>query len=246
VNSLYKTKAEKYAKYRWDYAPEAISAIFDVVGISDQTTVADLGAGTGILTRHFVGRAKMVYAIEPEAEMRGLLEKAFSGNPFCQIINSSAENTGLSAHSVDLIIVGQAIHWFEPEIAQKEFRRILKPSGWMALLRNYGTDPVYEKTIGELFERFSKLEPAQRIYRQPMFFYFGNEAYQKLLFPFEISLDWENFLGALMSSAFMPDEHDPNYSEFEANAGQAFASLSLDGWLTSTGETELFLGHLAI
>jgi ubiquinone/menaquinone biosynthesis C-methylase UbiE len=245
VNNLYSTKAEKYAKYRWDYAPEAISAIFDLVGISDQTTVADLGAGTGILTRHFISRAKLVYAIEPEAEMRAMLEKAFSGNPFCQIINSSAEDTGLPAHSVDLITVGQAIHWFEPQAARKEFRRLLKPSGWLAVLRNYGTDPVYEKAVGRLFEQFSKPEPAQRISSQPMSFYFGNEAYQKLLFPFEFSLDWESFLGSLMSSAFMPDEHNPNYNEFESAAREVFGVLSLDGWLKSVGVTELFLGQLA-
>jgi len=42
MNSLYATKAEKYAKYRWDYAAEAIVAIFDIVGISKQTIVAVL------------------------------------------------------------------------------------------------------------------------------------------------------------------------------------------------------------
>ena len=165
MNSLYGTKAEKYAKYRWGYAAEAIAAIFDAVGVSSQTVVADLGAGTGILTKHFVGRAKLVYAIEPEAEMRAFLEKAFSENPFCQIINSSAENTGLPAHSVDLIIVGQVIHWFEPGAAYKEFQRVLKPVGWLALLRNYGTDLAYEKAITPLFEKFSRPEPVQRISR---------------------------------------------------------------------------------
>jgi ubiquinone/menaquinone biosynthesis C-methylase UbiE len=243
MNLLYSSNARKYAKYRWDYAPKAISAIFNSVGISSQTVIADLGAGTGILTKHFIGKAKLVYAIEPEAEMRSFLEKAFSGNPFCQIINGSAENTTLPAHSADLITVGQAIHWFEPVSARDEFLRILKPSGWLAVLRNYGTDPVYEKAVGRLFEQFSKSEPARRISRQPMSFYFGHEAYQKLLFPFEYSLDWESFLGALMSSAFMPDEHSLNFGKFEASAREVFDSLSLDGRLTSTGETELFLGH---
>jgi SAM-dependent methyltransferase len=246
MSTLYSTKAEKYANYRWDYASGAIAAIFDVVGISGQTTVADLGAGTGILTRHFVGKAKMVFAVEPEAEMRALLEKAFSENPFCQIINSSAENTTLPAHSVDLIAVGQAIHWFEPGAARSEFQRILKPSGRLVVLRNYGTDPVYEKAVGPLFAQFSKPEPAQRISRQPMSFYFGNEIYQKLLFPFDFSLGWESFLGSLMSSAFMPDEHSPNYGAFESKAGEAFEALSVDGWVKSTGETELFLGRISL
>lgn len=176
--------------------------------------------------------------------MRAMLEKAFSGNPFCQIINSSAENTCLPAHSVELITIGQAIHWFEPVAARNESQRILRPSGWLAILRNYGTDLVYEKAVGPLFEQFSKPEPTQRISHQPMSFYFGNEAYQKLLFPFDFSLDWESFLGALMSSAFMPDEHSQSFCKFEGEAKNVFASLSTDGRLISTGETELFLGQI--
>ncbi|HAE58271.1 MAG TPA: hypothetical protein DCG54_01870 [Anaerolineae bacterium] len=244
MSSLYDTKAEKYAKYRWDYAAQAIAALFDTADVSLQTVVADLGAGTGILTRHFVGKTKLVYALEPEDEMRGVLERVFSGNRFCQIINGSAEHSGLAAHSVDLISVGQAIHWFEPEAARKEFLRILKPAGWLALLRNYGTDPVYEKAVGQLFEKFSKPEPAARISRQPLSFYFGNDSYQKLLFPFEYTLDWEYFLGSLMSSAFMPDENSPNYAEFESRAREVFDILSLNGQLKSTGETELLISQV--
>jgi hypothetical protein len=48
----YSSKAEKYAKYRWGYAAQAIQTIFDVTGISSQSCVADIGAGTGILTGH--------------------------------------------------------------------------------------------------------------------------------------------------------------------------------------------------
>lgn len=50
-------KAARYAKHRWDYAPQAIQTISDVTGISEQSVVADIGAGTGILTRHFIGCA---------------------------------------------------------------------------------------------------------------------------------------------------------------------------------------------
>lgn len=246
MSTLYDTKAGKYAKYRWDYDPAAITTICATVGVSRQTVVADMGAGTGILTRHFVGKAKMVYAVEPGREMRAVLERVFSGNRFCRIINGSAEHSGLAAQSVDLITVGQAIHWFEPDAAREEFLRILKPAGWLALLRNYGTDPTYEKAIGQLFEKFSKPEPAKRVSRQPVSFYFGNDAYQKLLFPFEYTLDWEHFLGSLVSSAWIPDEQDANFAEFEAYTKKVFDTLSLNGKLTSTGKTELLINQVTL
>jgi len=68
----FSSKAEKYAKYRWDYAPQAIQTIFEVTHLSAESSVADIGSGTGILTRHFVDKVKCVFAVEPNREMRQL------------------------------------------------------------------------------------------------------------------------------------------------------------------------------
>ncbi|RPH61533.1 MAG: class I SAM-dependent methyltransferase [Chloroflexi bacterium] len=241
---LYASKAAYYARYRWDYAPDAIAALFAAVGLSNQTVVADLGAGTGILTQHFVGKTKMVYALEPEAEMRAQLEKALGGNPTCQIVNRRAENTGLPDHSIDLITVGQAIHWFEPQPARTEFLRILKPAGWLALLRNYGTDDVYEKAVAPLYRNFSASGLYDRVVRSSADFYFGKDRFQTLCFPFEFSLDWESFLGALLSSAMTPNEASPDFGEFVAQARQIFDRLAQNGRVVSTGETGLILGRI--
>ena len=72
---VFSSKAEKYARYRWGYAPEAIQTIFDRAGITQESTVADIGAGTGILTREFVGRVGQIFAVEPNPEMRAILTR---------------------------------------------------------------------------------------------------------------------------------------------------------------------------
>ncbi len=244
MSTLYTSKAENYAKYRWDYSHAVIAAIFDRVGVSTQTIVADIGAGTGMVTKHFVDKTWTVYAIEPEKEMRDLIESAFLGNPACQVLNASAEDTTLPSASVDLITVGQAIHWFNLEATRKEFLRILKPTGWLAILRNYGTDTPYEKEVGMLFKKFSKSEPSKFISHPSMSFYYGNDDFEKRLFPFEFSLTWEQFLGSLMSSAWIPDEDSPMFDEFKTTAKGVFDSLSRAGIVTSSGETELFLGRV--
>ena len=244
MSSLYASKAENYAKYRWEYSTQAIAAIWSVAGVCFQTVVADIGAGPGFVAKHFVGKVGMVHVIEPEKEMRALAEQAFRGKPTCQALAASAEDTTLPSASVDLITVGQAIHWFNPEETRKEFLRILKSSGWLAVLHNYGTDAVYGKEVGTLFERFSKPEPSRLISYPQMSFYYGNEDFQKMLFAFDFSLTWEQFLGSLMSSALIPNEGDQNFDEFKTAAMKVFDSLSYMGIVKSSGETELFLGRV--
>jgi ubiquinone/menaquinone biosynthesis C-methylase UbiE len=117
----YSSKAELYARYRWDYAPEAIQTILDTAQISTGTTVADIGSGTGILTQHFVDKAVRILAVEPNAEMRQLAIRAMAQHPTFYSTCGCAENTAIPDQAVDLITVGQALNWFEPK-ATKELR----------------------------------------------------------------------------------------------------------------------------
>jgi protein-L-isoaspartate O-methyltransferase len=69
-SAVYSPKAESYAKYRWDYAPAAVETLFEIAGLGLHSALADLGAGTGILTRRLCGRAGQIFSIEPNPEMR--------------------------------------------------------------------------------------------------------------------------------------------------------------------------------
>jgi ubiquinone/menaquinone biosynthesis C-methylase UbiE len=51
-----------------------------------------------------------------------------------QPVPACAEQTGLANESIDLICIGQAFHWFEKEKDKREFRRILKKTGYLAIL----------------------------------------------------------------------------------------------------------------
>lgn len=240
----YRKKAEKYARYRWDYAPEAIRAIEDGAGLGMETSLADIGAGTGILTRHFAGRVAMVYAVEPNAEMRREAEIALARIPRCAVLDGAAEATGLPDASVDVITVAQAIHWFEPQAARREFWRILKPGGWLAILRNYGTDDALEAAVREISTAENGVRPP--IYpphRMPEGYFFGSGEFKKLCFPFELYNHWETFLGAMLSTSFYPDEDDPAYAKFEGAARRVFERFSVDGRITTHGVTEVLLGR---
>ena len=131
ATAIFSSKAQKYARYRWKYAPDCISTIVNVAGISRASILADIGAGTGILTKEFVGIVKRVYAVEPNREMRAILARELERLRTAQVVDGRAEGTTLADGSVDLVTVAQAIHWFDPVTARPEFHRILKPGvGW--------------------------------------------------------------------------------------------------------------------
>jgi len=215
--------------------------------LSDQSAVADIGAGTGILTQHFIDKVCLVYAVEPDAGMRRLVEETLGKYPSCRVVPGRAEATTLPDNSVDLISVAQAIHWFDPEPTRSEFLRTLKPGGWLALLRNYTTHNDLNAAIDTILTPEHGVEKS-RLARYPqqdqVRFYYGGESFQRFAFPFTLYETWEVFLGAMLSASCAPDEDHPLYPRFEQGARDIFARFSTEGEITIQGETELYLGQL--
>ena len=88
MNSISRDKFILYAKYPFPYSDHTVEAMLLRTGrIKD---VADIGAGTGLLTRHFVDRCRNVYAIGPDTEMRRIAEEEFGGDKVVTMINGSA------------------------------------------------------------------------------------------------------------------------------------------------------------
>jgi SAM-dependent methyltransferase len=182
----FSNRVDNYVKYRPGYPRDVLRFLSETKGFNPTWTVADIGSGTGISTSLFLDNGNTVYAVEPNAPMRNKAEELLGSRPGFISIDGKAENTGLPASAVDLIIAGQAFHWFDPIPAKKEFIRILRPGGAIALMWNerqkssgfekayedllqtYGTDyekvnhsNITEKEIAAFFQR-SPFEPEQQ------------------------------------------------------------------------------------
>jgi len=100
--------------------------------------VLDLGAGTGKLTAQLAdletsaGKPRVV-AVEPDPQMLGELRRRL---PSVRALAGKAEEIPLPDGSVDFVIAGQAIHWFNLDLAIPEIARILRPGGVLAGLWN--------------------------------------------------------------------------------------------------------------
>jgi SAM-dependent methyltransferase len=242
---VFTSKAEKYARFRWSYAPQAIQAIFDITALGAGDVVADIGAGTGILTRALAGKAGQVYAIEPNPQMRRLAAQALEGFPECVLVDGRAETTTLLDHSVDLITAAQAVHWFEPEAARLEFYRILKKGGWIAFCRNNGTDEELGQALQAIFP--PELDTGHLMIgkRRPKTYYFCGDDYRKYHFPFSTRVSRDAFLGSLLSASSAPDDGSEFYSDFVSSALEVFERFSKDGLIELHAATELHIGQIS-
>ena len=125
-------RADDYAASRPSYPIATIDALFDGLPPAAECTVVDLGAGTGISSRLFAARTARVIAVEPNAAMaaKGSADAAIRW----QI--ATAEHTGLTAKSADLVTAFQAFHWFDYDAAIAEMVRLLRPGGHAAIVYN--------------------------------------------------------------------------------------------------------------
>ncbi len=243
THNAFSTKAEKYARYRWSYAPDAVEAFCRAAGLGVQSSVADLGAGTGILTRQLAGCVARVYGVEPNPEMRREAQKYLADQANCTLVAASAESTLLEAESVDAITVAEAAHWFDFVPARAEMLRILKPGGWLGLFHNASLDHERDEAVRALRSPDYGATPAA--FPQPgtpWEHFFNGAPCQTLTFPFQIREQYDGFLGALLSTSYMPDEDHPLFPAFEKAAREIFERFSQDGWMDVHGVTELMLG----
>src|SRR5687768_2674440 len=125
--------AAAYEVARPGYPDEAVAVLRDEGGIGPGTSVLDLAAGTGKLTRRLVELGASVTAVEPVAAMRAQLETVL---PQVEVVDGTAEEIPADDASVDVVAVAQAFHWFDAPLALAEIARVLRRGGRLAILWN--------------------------------------------------------------------------------------------------------------
>ena len=144
--------ADLYERARPEYPKEAVAWVADRLGLGTESTILDLGAGTGKLTRALVETGARVIAVEPGDAMRAELERAL---PDVEALRGAAEEIPLPDRSVDCVAVGQAFHWFRQEEAMPELHRVLRQEGGLALLWNSrDQEAPLQREISDLIASF--------------------------------------------------------------------------------------------
>ncbi|WP_067812051.1 class I SAM-dependent methyltransferase [Actinomadura kijaniata] len=132
-------RAAQYAEERPDYPAAAVRWCLEA---APGRRVLDLGAGTGKLTGVLLRGgtpAGLVTAVEPDPAMLAELRRRLPDVP---AVPGAAEEIPLPDGAVDAVLVGQAMHWFDPDRALPEIHRVLAPGGVLAGLWNLDDDRV--------------------------------------------------------------------------------------------------------
>ncbi|WP_457189506.1 class I SAM-dependent methyltransferase [Nocardioides sp. P5_E3] len=134
--SSFGAAAAAYDEHRPDYARDALRWALEP---APGNRVLDLGAGTGKLTRVLDVLGADVVAVEPDPAMLGLLRETLE---HVRALPGSAEDIPLPDGSVDAVLAGNAMHWFDMAVTGPEIARVLAPRGVLAGLWNVMDDRV--------------------------------------------------------------------------------------------------------
>lgn len=239
---------DNYVKYRPSYPKEVLELLKTECNLQKDTVIADIGSGTGLLTKILLENDNQVYGVEPNAEMRHAGEHFLHGFSNFTSIDGGSENTKLTTNSVDIITAATAFHWFEPVKTKKEFQRILKQPGWVVLIWNVrDIENALVAEYEDLITKFGtdyKTSSASTFDRTATADFFAPFTMQEAEFNNKQIFDWEGFKGRLLSSSYSLQKGDKNYEEMLLALQQIFKKYEKDGIITFTYKTKIYYGRL--
>ena len=218
-------------------------------GLTPVSVVADIASGTGLFTRLLLENGNHVFGIEPNKEMREAGEHYLAGFPKFTSVAATAEATTLADHSVDLITCAQAAHWLKREEALREFQRILRPSGFVAIIFNdrqvkgnaFADD--YERLVVKYGTDYSEVQRLGRIFEGTDFF--APFPCEKRTLPNFQDFNYASLEGRLLSSSYAPQPGDPQHAPMLVELRQIFEKHEHGGHVRMEYDTNIYFGRLS-
>ncbi|MHB1455439.1 MAG: class I SAM-dependent methyltransferase [Armatimonadota bacterium] len=245
----FSSRVSDYVKYRPHYPEALIDILRRECGLTPEWQIADIGCGTGISSELFLQNGNIVFGIEPNKEMREAAELYLKEYPNFIAIDASAAETMLASSSVDMVIAGQAFHWFDHPAAKMEFRRILKTDGWVALFWNKRRSDgspftmAYEAVLQRSSFGYNDATHRKITDEQIAEFYAPGEM-RKQISEYYQHFDIEGLIGRTLSCSYAPQSGDPLFEPMIAELNDLFAEYQQDGMVTFEYDTEIYIGKI--
>lgn len=241
-------RVDNYVKYRPSYPASIINLLESECGLTRETIVADVGSGTGFMSELFLKLGNKVFGVEPNPGMRAAGERLLAKYPSFVSVNATAEATTLPNESIDLIVAGQAFHWFERAATKLEFKRILKPGRWVVLVWNgfHVETSAVVRGYHELLVQYGTdyQEVSREIQTCDIEDFFSPRQVRQARFPYKQVFDFDGLKGRLLSASYAPQPADPRYDDMIEDLRGVFATNQQHGTVDFDYETEVYYGQL--
>ena len=247
ASAVFSAKVADYSASRPDYPAPLFETLSGACELSADAVIADIGAGTGLLTQGLLQKGYQVIAVEPNAAMRKACDRLLGKFSGYRSIEGSAESIPLEASSVDLITAAQAFHWFEIEKARTECLRVLRPKGKVALIWN---DRVFEDPLHvELDAIFAEFGGAKRAAlvahakSTDVLRFFGLTVPMEFSWPHEHLLVEEGLASLVFSRSYMPERNSAAGRDVRLRVHEVFSRFTKAGVLAVRYRTVARVGR---
>jgi SAM-dependent methyltransferase len=245
----FSSRVDNYVRYRPGYPSGVIDVMREKCGLLTEHLVADIASGTGIFTRMLLENGNRVFAVEPNAEMREAGNRYLSDCVNFRGIHGTAEATTLFKNVVHFVTAAQAAHWFDPRKSNAEFKRILKPNGWLVLLWNErDLNTLFAKDYEELLNAYGTDYAAVRLKGRATYEmiseFFAPAPFQESTLTSTQEFDYAGLEGRLLSSSYAPEAGHPQHEPMLQALRQLFDRHQRNGRVKMEYETKMYYGQL--
>lgn len=248
---LFNNKAALYAANRPSYSPHVLEYLQQDLGFSSTALGADIGCGTGQLTKILAEYFELVYAVEPNDSMMQECQKCLYNHKNILYVCHSAESTEIDDNKLDYITVAQAFHLFHNAETLREFKRILKPTGRLIIIynmKNHSSDlflknedvllkhcPLYSRDFHATEFKYDSFQEC-----------FTKDSYQYRYFANDNTeyLGYDTFINRTLSASYAIQRGDPSFPSFVKELAAVFADFSVNQRVKMELSTVIYSGCL--
>ena len=248
VTTRFSDRVEAYIQSRPGYPREVYQILRARDVVQGGEVVADIGSGTGLSARLFLEVGHRVYGIEPNPPMREAGQVLLAEFPLFVSVDGRAEATTLETDSVDLVVAGQAFHWFEPRATAEEWRRILRPGGSVVLMWNdrrlatTGFLMAYEDLLRRRAVDYSEVNH-QNLNENDLRNFLGE--FESFEVPNSQHFDLPGLRARAASSSYVPAPGHPLHAPFYQELDEIFTHFATGGRVQFEYDTRVFIFPLS-
>lgn len=243
----FSSRVDDYVRHRPGYPDALVGLLWERIGLRPEWRIADVGCGTGLSALPFLRAGAAVVGVEPNREMRLAGARALRDRRGFRPTAGRAEALPLRTGSLDLLVAGQAFHWFDVRKAAREFARCLRAGGWAAVFWNTRRRDggAFLRGYEELLQRhgtdYARVHH-QRDREEKLAGFFG-PGWRRHALPNEQVLDREGLRGRLLSSSYTPEADDPARAPMLEALDELFRAHARGGEVRLLYDLEVFVGR---